>query len=188
MGVDLKIQMSPADVGHLPGTLTFPKALIMLSQNLKFWAKWIISTEKQFQSKVENHISSLWSKDPDAIDSAYSKGTFGKLSWYNSLPTVYPPKDFTLSEFMACWPEYKWGCSAMQDARILAEILQIKDYEGFSKDAEKVADSIRKEIDKHNGNLRYEWMFMLWTVHREKIRQRCKDDVIRSQLRQSQIA
>lgn len=123
------------------------------------------------------------------LESIYASEKFARMNWYSNLrlPTFYPPEDFSLQEFMACWPEFEWGQSAMQDARILAGILQIKDHGGSPKDIEKVADSIRKEIEKH-GNLRYEWIFVLWAFHKERIRQRFKDDAICGELRKREIA
>lgn len=160
----------------------------MVSQKIRNWAKWIIGVESEFQLKTKKALSIKWQRSSKEVESLYSTNTFGNLAWYSQFPTLYPPENFSLAEFQDCWTEYDWGRSITGDARILAGLLQLRDRDGNIKDQESATESIRKELISHEGKVRYEWLMILWSIHREKIRQRCKDDAYLADVRQRQIA
>lgn len=160
----------------------------MLSQKLKYWTKFIRETEMNFQRRAKAALVKLWNKDPDKITQSYADGSFVQLAWYRHLP-IYPPDNFDFNEFKITWPHYGWGESKIEDCRILARLLQLQDRDGNFLDLEKIARNLLEvDLNRHQGKLSYERRFILWTLHRELIRQNVRDQTTQSQLYQRDVA
>ena len=160
----------------------------MVQQNLRYWMNFVRSNEVDFQKKVKATLQKLWGQDPQRVESNYSNNSFSQLVWYRNLP-IWPPDNFTLEEFKRAWPADGWGESKIQDCRILAQLLQIKDREGRDKPINLVAKSLLEvDISKHEGRLTHERKFILWTIHRERVRQAIRDNATLQILYQRDVA
>lgn len=160
----------------------------MLSQKLKYWINSVRSSEMEFQKKVKNTLKNLWGQNSSKIENSYSNGSFVQLVWYQHLP-IFPPDSFTLEEFKESWPGDGWGESKIQDCRILARLLNLQDRKGNLKNPDLVAKSLLEvDIAKHDGKLTYERRFILWTIHKERVRQMLRDNATIQNLYQRDVA
>jgi hypothetical protein len=158
--------------------------MITQRSHLDIWMKKIFTFESQFQNRVVDLMRGYWQRDSRGLRKAL-KSSATLPPWYKTLSKkVLPPSEFTLQQFIACWPEDGWSEENTQNnLRILAELLELKERDGTPKDIKTVVGSLQQDLNRNgktfeNWQIPYERLCILWGIHRERILQKWRDEEV----------